>query len=428
LCGLPTWIVNIDYRQRRLVNGYRVAMTRLTTAQAAERLGVKPSTIYAYVSRGILASRPSPDGRSSTFSVSAIEQVARRGRPRQATQLRSLDFTIDTAVTQITQQRLSYRGHDAVSLCATATFEQVADLLLTGSMPRHYGWATNPLAIEQLSNPCDHLALIALETGSLDPLRTNLDRSSVANAARLMITAAVDSRPTLGDGRTPRLVLGDEQLRSTLAARLWMRLSPRRPTVGTVNIVNAALVLLADHELAVSTVAARVAASARADAYAVVAAGVAAMRGPLHGGASRRVRHMLDEAMSSSSIDIAVSHAGQLDGRYPGFGHAVYKAGDPRADALLNMMRAQAGGSRAMGIVDGVIATVRRRHDIHPNIDLALAAFGAVHRLPLESGETIFSVARVAGWVAHALEEYDAAPLRFRAQARYLTQPPKPFD
>jgi citrate synthase len=400
-------------------------MSRLTTAQAAKRLGVKPATIYAYVSRGILASSAVPGDRYSTFSSREIEQLALRGKPRQASRSHALDFAIDTAITEIGQHSLSYRGHDVLRLASSATFEQVAGLLLDGSLGEHITWDHRPIEVPSTSSIFDHVGLVPVLLATNDPMRGDLSPEAVRLAARNIMAAVVDSLPSVGEGRTPRLQIGEKSYRSTIAGRLWTKLSPARPTPALMSILNAALVLLADHELAVSAVAARVTASTRADPYAVVSAGIAAMSGPLHGGASRGARRMLDQALhettrATSGSDRAVGEALATLGNYPGFGHTVYKQGDPRAESLLAMLRETAGGTRPMNAVDGVIAAIRKRRDIQPNIDLALAALGLVANLPTEASESIFCVARIAGWCAHAIEEYNEAPLRFRARALYV--------
>ncbi len=400
-------------------------MTSLTTTQAAHRLGVKPATIYAYVSRGMLVTQPSADGRHSLFSASQVELLAHRGRPRQASRANSLDFTIETAITSISQQHLKYRGHDAIDLSRMATFEQVANLLLMGSLDDHVPWPVRSLTVPTASSVFDHVSLTSIVAGAADPFRNDLSPNSVAHITRTLISAVVDS-PAV-NGRIPRLQLNDATYRSTIAGRLWARLSERRPLPGLVAALNAALVLMADHELAVSTVAARVTASTRADPYAVIGAGVAAVSGPLHGGASRAARRMLEAAMLQSEhgtqgVERAAGEALKLHAMYPGFGHKVYKNGDPRADELLSLLRLTAGGSKEMSVVDGIIAAVRKRRDIRPNIDMALAAFGLVAGFPEDSGESIFAVARIAGWSAHAIEEFAEEPLRFRARAVFVGQ------
>ena len=128
-------------------------MTRLTTEQAARRLGIKPATLYAYVSRGIVESTPSRDGRQRTFSATDIEDLAKRGRPRQSSRSHSLDFTIDTAVTSITQPHLAYRAHDAIELASSATYEQVAGLLMEGEINPHREWPAREVTVDSCFCP-----------------------------------------------------------------------------------------------------------------------------------------------------------------------------------------------------------------------------------------------------------------------------------
>jgi citrate synthase len=165
-----------------------------------------------------------------------------------------------------------------------------------------------------------------------------------------------------------------------------------------------------------------VAASARADPYAVVLAGLGPVAGPLHGGASAGARRMLDAA-AGSGAGPALAEALETSGSYPGFGHPLYPDGDPRARVLLDLVRAAAGGRPAMNVTDEVLTLARRRAHLEPNVDFALAALGSVASMPTTAGEVIFSIARMAGWLAHAIEEYEEVPLRFRPRARYVGRP-----
>ena len=186
-----------------------------------------------------------------------------------------------------------------------------------------------------------------------------------------------------------------------------------------VAILNAALVLLADHEMAASTLAARVAASTRAGVHGVVAAGMGTLGGPLHGGESQRVRRVLDR-VAEGSVTSAVAIALELYGRLPGFGQVLYPRGDPRAVLLLGMLREAAGTHPAIVTVDTLIDAAASRRMPPPNVDLALAALGMVAAMPEDAGEAIFTPARVVGWLAHAMEEYDERPIRFRPRAVYI--------
>ena len=176
------------------------------------------------------------------------------------------------------------------------------------------------------------------------------------------------------------------------------------------------MVLLADHELAASTLAVRVAASTRADPYAAVTAGLATVSGLYHGAASRLVRKVLDRAQVTNS-DVALTEAMDRHGVYPGFGHPLYERGDPRARVLLELVREAWPESRRMAQVDALIAAARRRGEL-ANIDVALAALGHVAGIEPDAGDAIFAIARTAGWLAHAFEEYDEQVLRFRPRAQ----------
>jgi citrate synthase len=209
---------------------------------------------------------------------------------------------------------------------------------------------------------------------------------------------------------------------ATIAGRLWARLVPGRPRPDLLACLNAALVLAVDHELAASTFAARIAASVRADPYAIVGAGLGPMAGPLHGRASHLARRVLDDAAGSGRATVALADAIRLHGGYPGFGHRLYPDGDPRARALLGLLRATSGGTREMSVTEDVLEAAQRRAPLQPNIDFAIAALGWVAGMPHDAGEVIFTIARMAGWLAHAIEEYGEPPGRFRPRANYVPE------
>jgi len=392
----------------------------LTTSQAAHRLGVKPATLYAYVSRGVIESHRDED-RTSRFRASDVEALAVRGRPREASRPHSLDIEITTRITQIVGHSIRYRGHDALTLARTSSFEQVAELLWTGSLPAvPVTWASPAQlpAIEGEMSMRDRLRLVAARAGV--GARARRDLRSVTDEGRRLIASMVDSLPIVGDGRCPRLLLPDEvAVRGSLAGRLWTRLSPRRPTAGLVATLNAALVVLADHEMATSTLAARVAASTRAGVHGVVAAGMGTLAGPMHGGESQRARRVL-ERVTTSSVHGVILMALELHGRLPGFGQVLYPMGDPRATLLLDMLREAVGAHPAIDTADTLVAAAASRRLPPPNVDFALAVLGMVAAMPQDGGEAIFTPARVVGWLAHAMEEYGEQPLRFRPRAVYI--------
>jgi len=425
----------------------------LTALQAAQRLGVKPATLYAYVSRGVLRRDRAPDGRGSLFDSEEVERLARRGRPRRPAGV--ADITVESAITEITGDRLRFRGLDAIRLATTQTFEDVAELLWTGEFPAppparaaaappHIPspsqapvspqapapWRATPAALAagraaQAALPAGTLPLerfqvIVPAMAATDPLRLQLDPAAVVAAARSIIAGLVDCLPPA----TPHPTASDNPFSDyPIADRLWSRLCDRRATPALRRALSAAMVLLADHELAASTLAARAAASVRADPYAVVATGLGALGGALHGGASLGAEAMLAAAAGPDDVPRVVSELLRRGEKVPGFGHFVYRGGDPRAILLLDLVRRAAPKSGQLAVAEAVLAEVRRKSLPEPNIDFAIATLARVAGMIRGAGEAVFAVARTAGWIAHALEAY-AGPGPLRPRAVYTGRPP----
>jgi len=392
-------------------------------------MGVKVETLYAYVSRGLVESQPSGDGKSRIFDARAIDALARRGRPRQSSRSTSLNMLIETRITALSPLGVRYRGLASSELARSHTFEQVAELLWLDRLGEgHRPWAGEHLPTAAEAQPVllgNAIRVIVANAMANAPASIGTSAEEVAAAGRHLIATVVDSLPVAGDGRTPRLTLptsglaGGPALRSTIAGRLWTRLTPRRPPPGMLAVVNAAMVLLADHELAASTLGVRVAASTRANPYAVVCTGLGVLSGSLHGGATRLARNLLDDALDVGAAR-AVSNATRDGGRIPGYGHAVYTVADPRAVVLLDLLGHAVGGGRVMAVVNDLNAEVARRIDRDPNVDLAIAAMTRAGGMAPDAGEAVMAIARMAGWLAHALEEYGETPLRFRPRASYV--------
>ena len=258
--------------------------------------------------------------------------------------------------------------------------------------------------------PLERLQVIVPAMAATDPLRLQLDRPAVIAAGQNIIAGMVDCLP--GDVTSAAA--------EPVAGRLWSRLcagsEQRRPAPGLMRALSAALVLLADHELAASTLAARAAASVRADPYAVVGTGLGAMSGALHGGASLGAETLMAAASGPEDVPRVVAELLRRGEKVPGFGHFVYRGGDPRAILLLDLVRRVAPKSRQLAVADAVFAEVRHKSLPEPNIDFAIATLVRVAGMVRGAGEAIFAVARTAGWIAHALEAYSGpGPLRPRA-------------
>jgi citrate synthase len=410
-------------------------------AEAADRLGIKQASLYAYVSRGVLTRRREPDGRASMFDADEVDELARRGRPRrQGGRTGPAELVIESALTEITPRTQRYRGYDATDLALRYSFEDVAMLLWTGSLPGHgtgepelaaadgpgdagageaRGWTAMPAAIAagraaqaalpQGTLPLERIQVIVPALAATDQFRLHLDRPAVVAAGKALICGVADALPPAAG------MASAASLPGSVPARLATRLCPAPATAGLIRVINAALILVADHELAASTLAARVAASMRADPYAVVSTGLGAMTGALHGGAALGAEIMLGSAASPDDAPRVVGDVLRRGEKLPGFGHFVYRDGDPRANLLLRLVAEYAPDSERLAVALAVTAEARRRALPEPNIEFALAVLAAVAGMVRGAGEAMFATGRTAGWLAHALEEYERnIPIRPR--------------
>ncbi|MEU6076939.1 citrate synthase [Micromonospora sp. NPDC047074] len=390
----------------------------LTTAEVALRLRVKPETVYAYVSRGLLARVRVPGERISRFRLVDVERLAAR---TQATRPeRDAAPAMRTNTTLIAYGRLHYRGLDAAQLAPVTSFEEIAHWLWTGE--RRPGTFTAPvetlerarLASSHLPAQArlfDRLPVIVAVAAAMDPLRFDLAPTTVTALAPALLSTMVDALPL--SGAAP----ADERL----ATRLWARLTEAPPSPAGLRALNATLVLLADHDLAASTIAVRVAASTRANPYAAVLAGLGALDGPMHGAIGSGVHRMIGVARREGAS--AAIAEWLRTGDLPGFGHSRYPQGDPRAAALLDLVADLPTEDDLWRAVDGLTATAARR-GAPPNIDLAIAVLAHATGMGPGAAEVIFSVARTAGWIAHVNEEYTQPNNRFRWNSGYTGPPP----
>ncbi|MFR9799730.1 citrate/2-methylcitrate synthase [Streptomyces sp. MS06] len=451
---------------------------RLSTREAAEFLGVKPETVYAYVSRGQLSSRRTPGGRGSTFDPGELAALARRTRRESAAGPASGgELSVRTRITLIEKDRYYFRGVDATELASHRSYEEIAEWLWTGSP--HPGAAftapeasvaTARRAVNALpahSGPTDRLRVAAVAAAAADPLRFDLSEQAVLGTARVLIPTLVAALPPAppedrtppgpgGGGGTERHRAArtephhgdvaqqgrgagpepddgvpappDDGDEGPIARRLWSRLTANRADETGVRVLDTALGLLADHDLAASTLAVRVAASARAHAYAAVSAGLGVIEGPLHGAASGLAHRLLLQVLEQGSAGPVIAEELRAGRRIPGLGHRLYPGEDPRARVLFGLLEQIPRAEPALAAARDIVATTARHTSLHANVDLALAVLTAATGMRPTAGETIFAVARTAGWIAHALEEYGERPLRMRPSGHYVgPRPPQPM-
>jgi citrate synthase len=242
-------------------------------------------------------------------------------------------------------------------------------------------------------------------------MRADLRPEAVVRAARRLVATMIASLP--GEPGEVENSAWDQPL----AARLAERLGAAIVSDELRDAVNAILVIQADHELAPSTLAVRVAATTRADCYDALLSGLGAISGPVHGGASDYVRRLLDSARSTG-VDRALGDALRWQGSLPGFGHVDYGDGDPRFRPLMRCFERLADHD-ARSLVEAVLTRAEAQHLPSPNVDLAIGAITFAADLAPDAGETLVTVSRLAGWVGHYLEEIQEMPRRIRARSVY---------
>lgn len=391
----------------------------LTARETCRLLGISQATLYAYVSRGLLESRPGPDHRTRLYPRLDVERLAQRkqvGRSAAAAAAHSLDRglpVLETRISLIRPDGPYYRGRSAITAVREgATLEDAARLL----------WDCgdhDPFAALEGGDWPAHVAAIA-EADTLPPLE---------RAMAAIPLLAVGARGALNSTPRARHEIAAALLRQN-AALLVGRPPPAGPVhqlladvwkpgdAGFADLVRAALVLCADHELNVSAFAARVVASTGAHLHATVCAGLAALSGPRHGGATARAYALIADARDAASPRDFIETRLQRGDDLPGFGHALYPHGDPRAAELLARLRNQHVDAPAMRALDAIISATEDVSGQHPNIDFLLAAICHANALPATPALVMFAAGRLAGWLAHALEQQAEGKL-IRPRARY---------
>lgn len=406
--------VNIDSR----INMTTRDRTWMGAAEAAAALRVTLPTLYAYVSRGYVRSERRPGGlRERRYSRDDVERLRTRAEGRrdpEAAAAHALRWglpILESSITLIADNHLYYRGHDAVRLARTRSLAEVASLIWTGGFdarfptpPRRLVPSLSRDAMPFVSRAQRALALAAAN----DPLAFDRRPAGVLGTGwKILSLLAVVA------GRSRRPLGTIEQS----LAHAW------RARRGAADVLRAALILSADHELNVSSFTARCVASAGSSPYAVVIAGLAAIEGTRHGGISARVEALLASLRRTKRIRAAIGERLRRGDTIDGFGHPLYRDGDPRAAALIALLRERYRASAELRFVTDVAAAARSITREKPTIDFALAAVARVLRLPPGSSLTIFALGRTIGWIGHALEQYATGQI-IRPRARYIGEPP----
>ncbi len=387
-------------------------MSLLTAQEAADRLGVKLDTLYAYVSRGRLRSVAVAGTRQRRYRAEDIEALrAPAAAPTRGIAAEALTPVIASSICLVENGKFYYRGRDALRLAETAALEDVASLL----------WEDNSAHLAPFPVCGEREEPGAMRWEGAAPLGL-IERCQI----RLAVLADADlpaldlNRP--GVIRTGHLIL--RELAACVAPKPARAVPLHRQLAAAwgvdeagADILRRCLVLLADHELNASTFVARCVASTAATPYAVVAAALMALSGRRHGGASARAEALLRE-LAGNGDPLTVMAARLARGEeLPGFGHFLYPDGDPRAAAILTAVGEAVPSARA-AIAAAVMAGTRLTGRL-PNVDFALAAATAALKLPPNAALALFVIGRTVGWIAHAIEQYESGGL-IRPRARYI--------
>lgn len=369
--------------------------------EACSRLGVRPQTVYAYVSRGKIEVTSDPaDTRRSLYRAEDVATLAKRkqaGRKHETLATNTLfgaEPSIPTAISTFVRERLYYRGQDAVTLAGSATLEEAAHLLWDAAQPVDFS--------------------------------SSVDVGQPGRVAAFKMLAELAATGHSTHGRMTRVLHGEGQglvglLANAFGARpgkqpLHIRLAEGWGQPAVAELLRTAMVLLLDHELTSSAFASRIAASTGASLPACLLSGLTTLSGPLHGDASGRVKALFSE-LDRQGEDEVLAHHLSTGQPLAGFGHHLYPDGDPRATALLNLFDPSP-------VVARFVEKATRLTGLQPNIDVALAALVTHYGLPDDAAFGMFATARSVGLLAHSLEQLTVGQV-IRPRGRYVGKVPE---
>lgn len=350
----------------------------------------------------------------------------------------------ETAVSTITGG-LSYRGYSIDDLSAEATFPEVAFLLLNGELPNEEQLADFKAIIDESasldSSIVEFVRAVPLHVGAMDVLRTGVSAAAHFDPQNDEETSAANiGKATRLLAQIPRLIAARHRLRQGLpllesddslsfAGNLLRMLTGVTPSPLQERAMDVSLILYAEHEFNASTFTARVVTSTQSDLYSSVVAAIGALKGPLHGGANERVLEVLGEVGSPDNAERWVRQALAEKRRIMGFGHRVYKDGDPRAVLLkdyCSRLAAESKDTSLERIADTIERVVREEKGLPPNLDWPSARLYHYLGLEVDLYTPLFVASRITGWCAHIIEQSEHNRL-IRPRSRYIGPPHRKF-
>jgi citrate synthase len=401
--------------------------THLTATEAAQQLGVTEATLYAYVSRGLIRSEDC-DGSRRTRKYSAedvfrlSERKEMRKNPDKVAE-NALSWgapILESAITLITEGHLFYRGYDAIELAQSKSFEDVISLLWTGYFPER--GAHVPVTLPNIEGllPATPPGAVPLDIyGKAQQLLPLLAGSEITMHDLRPKTVAFSARKIMH--LLVQLAAGRE-VQTTISESLMQSWAPNNPFAA--RLFDAALVLSADHELDPSTFTARCVASTRSHPCAVVGACLSALQGHVYREKYFQCEKFLADVYRLGNAREAVASWLKAGLAVPCFGHPLYPGGDPRAKFLLETIAQDGNPTEKLELIFSVVDEVGRVFGEHPNLEIGLVAITTRLALDLNAARTLFMIGRSAGWMAHAIEQYQVREF-FRPRARYVGDPPR---
>jgi citrate synthase len=321
--------------------------------------------------------------------------------------------------------RLLYHGYDAIELAERSSFEEVAYLLWYGRLPGKVEFdAFLDGFTGSIQLPTETVMILRMFPRAATPmevLRTAV--SSLGHwdpdSGNTRLDACLRKAQRLTE-RIPLLITAHQRLRSgleplkpvpgkSIAYNFLHTLHGQEPDEEMVRILDAALILHADHELNASTFSARVTAATMSDMYSSVTSAIGTLKGPLHGGANEQVMMMLMEIGEPDKAEAWVSDQLSRKAKIPGFGHRVYRTEDPRAAVLRRHAEAlseRMGETKWFAILSEVERVMRANTRVYPNVDFYSGLVYHLMRIPIELFTPLFACSRIVGWTAHILEQW----------------------
>ncbi len=403
----------------------------LTSKQVLKELDIKPQTLYAYVSRGWIKSIADPNTRGRLYLKSDIDKLQIRKRARSghavaaASAIHFGDPVLESSIAEILENTVHYRNYDLFTDLAdqNVPFENVAELLWSGTLilqPIRWESALSSaetkrwnIAYEQARAQGEskhRIAAMISQLTLLDVREPDPRADQTLKMAReLYLYLAALTAPQSGAEKISRSIV------ETLCGGFKLTSPDAR------KIINSILVACAEHELNTASFVARAAAANGADTLLCLEAAYATFRGTQQAYQVYAVEawnHKLhSQKLSDQDLHQILEAHIQSEGKLDGFGHPLYKDGDPRARYLLNLGRNSAGNLKAVSSLERAIQWMKVQYGEEPNLDVALVYLTRLLGLPDKTASTLFSLARFSGWIAHILEQRVlGTPIRPRAK------------